>query len=231
MKKYALAAFIIVAMLLPMTAVADKTIKNEQVAAEDWYIDWINGIGSGDTLKVDATSDKPVDVFILSYNTYWGPYKNNTNFIPTYQILNTTTAKFTWTCPDDQSYCLVFDNRINNLTGSANPSGAATISYTRTDPLEKALEELGTAISTFCLAVVAIVVIIFVVIVVIILLVRKKKKPVEAPPGAAQGAMYGTPTQPQGYQPAPGQYQQQPGQYAPPPPPPAGPGVPPPPGQ
>jgi predicted PurR-regulated permease PerM len=221
MRKLAIAILVILALLIPVGTAAGLTVKNEQVSPGDYYVDWITGMDKDYNLKVDMTSDKAVDVFIFSYNMYWGPYKNNSNFIPTYQMLNTTAAKFTWVCPDDQTYCLVIDNRLDNITGSATPSGGATISYTRSDPLEKALEELGNAISTVCIAAGAIVVIIIVVIIVVYVMAARKKKAQPLQPLAPAPA-YGQPQfgQPGYGQPPQQSYQPPPGQYQPPPPPP-----------
>jgi hypothetical protein len=231
MRKYALAAICLVLLLVPMTATAHRNYPNESVGVNKSFSDDIYRFKQGEEVKVDVVSDLPIDVYIMTtvdYGSGLGP-KYPGNFTPAFSVLNTTRTVFNWTVPDSKQYVIVVDNAVNNINGSANPSGTVTMTYIRTDNDDHG-EALVEAISLFCIGVVAVIAIIFVVVIIIVLIARRRNKPVQAPPGSAQGS-YGMPTPSQGYQPAPAQYPQQPGQYAPPPPPPGSPGVPPPPGQ
>jgi hypothetical protein len=222
MKKYALAALCLVLLLVPMTVTAHRNYPDESIGANKSFSDDIHLFTMGENIRVSLTSDKPVDVYIMTtadYGSGLGP-KYPGNFTPAFEVLNTTSTVFNWTIPDAGLYVVVIDNEVNNINGSANPTGTVTFTYVRTDD-DDHTAAIVAAISLFCLSVVAVLVIIFVVILVIILLVRRKNKPVQAPPGSAQVPMYGGPQQ-QAYQlqvPIQNPPPPQPGQYAPPPPP------------
>ena len=209
-------------LLIPMTVTAHRNYPDESIGANKSFSDDVHLFKMGENIRVTVTSDKPIDVFILTtadYGTGLGP-KYPGNFTPTFEVLNTTSTVFNFTIPDSGSYVVVVDNEVNNINGSANPTGTVTFSYVRTDD-DDHTAAIFTAISLFCLSVVAVLVIIFLVIVAIAVLVRRKNKPVQTPPGSAQVPMYGGPQQ-QVYQPlAPVQnpFPEHPGQYTPPPPP------------
>jgi len=219
MKKYALAALCLVILMIPMTVTAHRNYPNESIGANKSFSDDVHLFKMGENIRVTVTSDKPIDVFIMTtadYGAGLGP-KYPGNFVPTFEVLNTTSTVFNFTIPDNGSYVVVVDNEVNNINGSANPKGTVTFSYIRTDD-DNHTAAIVTALSLFCLSVLAVMVIIFLVIVAVAVLVQRKHKAVQAPPGTAQFPMGGP--QPQVYQPqAPVQnsFPAYPGQYTPPP--------------
>jgi hypothetical protein len=225
MKKYIFVALCLVFLMIPMTVTAHRNYPNESIGANKSFSDDVHLFKMGENIQVTVTSDKPIDVFIMTtadYGAGLGP-KYPGNFVPKFEVLNTTSTTFNFTIPDNGSYVVVVDNAVNNINGSANPKGTVTFSYVRTDD-DDHTAAIVTALSLFCLSVLAVIIIIFVVITAVAVLVRRKNKPNQAPPGTAQFPMGGP--QQQVYQPpAPVQNQSQvyPGQYmqyTPPPPPP-----------
>lgn len=164
-------------LLTPVDIISAKTnVKNETVNENDHYSDWLFGVSKGDKIDIDVTSTGNIDIYIISNNQYWSGYLGiYSNFTPTFQMLNVTTAHFSWTKPDDQSYCLVIDNRVNDIEGSANPVGPVTISLTRSDPFSENVQAAGEALSFFCLAVIVILIVIVVLIIVGIVIYVKRK--------------------------------------------------------
>jgi hypothetical protein len=229
MKRIIALVALVLILLVPLTVTAiEKTVKNETIDKDDYYSDWMLGVSKGQEVKIDITADKNIDVYIVSLSQYIADYP--ANFTPQYKVLNTQSAKFTWKQPDDQSYYLLVDNEVNNISGSANPTGPVVFSMTRSDPLSQSVQDAATAFSLMCIGVIAVIVIIVVVIIVVIIMVLKKKKEPQAPqqPYPQQPYQQPPPQQPY-YQQPPQQPQGPPGQYQPPPPPPPG-SMPPPPG-
>lgn len=146
-------------------AATERDYKNEIVARDDSFIVWTIGGSGGTRLEITVTSDRPIDIYILSSNQYVSQdYPHN--FTSTHQVLNTTSARFTWTQPDNQFYNLMIDNERNNIAGSADPSGPVRFSL--------AIHNAPVAESTLLIAVAIVVIVIVAVISTIVIVVRKR---------------------------------------------------------
>jgi hypothetical protein len=208
-----------------MTVTAHRNYPDESIGVNKSFSDDVHLFKMGENIRVSVTSNKPIDVFIMTtadYGAGLGP-KYPGNFTPTFEVLNTTSTVFNFTIPDSGAYVVVVDNEVNNINGSANPTDTVTFSYIRTDD-DDHIAPIVAAISLFCISVVSVLVIIFIVVIVIIVIAARKKK-AQPPQPFAPAPAYGQPQygQPQYGQPAQQPYQPPPGQYQPPPHPPGSP--------
>ena len=218
---------------------AKRTLKDVELE-EDSYKSYLLISSMDDEVEVNftVTSGGNVDLYIMTSEMYRDRYQQDLHFNPAMVRENITTARFTWTQPDDSTYYLVIDNWDNGRTTDAKPTGNVTYDLFYDDGFLDDLDELfGMAMMMVvgcCLLV------IIVVVVVIWLLFRKKKDnqgtvvippPVAYPPGGQPSYPGAPPSYPQSpqppYQPPPG-FNQQPQQQPPYPQPPVFPQPPPP---
>lgn len=210
MRRILLAALVLVTLLVPLTVTADVDVTDRTIDMNSYYSDPIIVLNSNNEVKVTVTSNSSVDVYIVALMEFLN-YPGN--FSPEYKQLNTKSTTFTWKVPTTGTYYVIVDNEVNNIPGSATPTGPVVISYHRTgQTIEEAAQAVVWYASILCISVIVVIVVVVVVIVLVVIKLSRKK---EQPPQQMY-AQPGVPPQPYYQQPPP----QQPGQYSPPPPPP-----------
>ena len=143
------------------------------------------------TVDVEVTSDKPVDVYIMSNANY---IFGGTNFAgASYKEEGVTSTSFTYEITDEQAYYLVIHNPNNE---------SATVDYAYSDFTEEILDDVEDAIFTglmFCLIIIVVIVVVIIVIIVVIIKLGKSKQAQQpyAPPPPGYGQQPPPPPPPQ----------------------------------
>jgi hypothetical protein len=201
---------IMIAMLMPTMASAEKIKQNGQIIYDGDYEEvnlWALALDAKIEIivKVVSPSDAKVDVYILSL-TERSNYQNGVNFNPKVAYEDISSKTFNFKNTDGGDYYLIIDNMDNSKTTDAVPTGDVTVDYEYDNPLSAIIGDVEDAVETafwICIAgIVIIVVVIIVIIVVVIKVASKGKQPPAQPPQQPYPQQYQQPYQ----QPPPGSY-------------------------
>jgi len=117
--------------------------KNLAVHTDEYWAENIAYNDSSDTFRisVEEVNGLSIDVYILSSGEF-EKYKNELDFKASYFRENTSsTGKTDWTCPDDQYYYLVVDNRDNAHDDDAYANESVSVNVSWLNRTEKKEEE------------------------------------------------------------------------------------------
>lgn len=149
--------------------------RGDTIDINSYYLDDVSLLGTTNEVNVTVISNASIDVYIITPDDLAMRYPDH--FSPVFKRLNTTHASFTWKKPNNAKYLVVVDNEVNNITGSADPTGSVVFFYESTRvPGE---DVIGAAVSwgvAIC-SVMSLVIAIVIAVVVYLLMFKGKKDP------------------------------------------------------
>jgi hypothetical protein len=214
-RKFVIPVIICLLLLLSMSFVSAADIEKDDVTIgpEDYEREMFLFADKDQKVDVEVTSDIPIDVYIIASDDI--DYSTPDFSKAKVKKEGVTSASFSYTIPDDQTYYLYIYNPSSTIN--------ATVSYSYTDYLEESVEEAFAFLGMAALLCIVLIVVVIVVIVLIIYFATRRRKQTPPPPPVQQQGYPGYPQQP-GYQQPPPPPPQQGYQGYPPPPPPQQPG-------